>query len=52
VQTRYRILSDDDIAVAQNMYEEGQSLALIGEHFGVTDPEAELMPPAQLHCHR
>ena len=37
VQTRYRILSDDDVAVAQKMYEAGQSLAVIGEHFGVAD---------------
>ena len=37
VQTRYRILSDDDVAVAQTMYEAGQSLAMIGEHFGVAD---------------
>ncbi len=37
VQTRYRILSDDDVAVAQQMYEAGQSLAVIGVHFGVAD---------------
>jgi Helix-turn-helix domain len=37
LQTRYRILSDDDIAVAQRMYEAGQSLAVIGQHFGVAD---------------
>jgi hypothetical protein len=37
VQTRYRILSDDDIAVARKMYDTGQSLAAIGEHFGVAD---------------
>jgi hypothetical protein len=37
VQTRYRILNDDDVAAARNMYEEGQSLASIGEHFGVAD---------------
>jgi DNA invertase Pin-like site-specific DNA recombinase len=37
VQTRYRILSDDDVAVARKMYEAGQSLAVIGEHFGVAD---------------
>ena len=36
-QTRYRILSDDDIAVARQMYEAGQSLAVIGAHFGVAD---------------
>ena len=35
--TRYRILSDDDIAVAQQVYEAGQSLAVIGSHFGVAD---------------
>jgi DNA invertase Pin-like site-specific DNA recombinase len=37
VQSRYRILGDDDIAVARQMYEAGQSLAAIGEHFGVAD---------------
>jgi hypothetical protein len=37
VPTRYRILSDDDVAVARKMYEAGQSLAVIGEHFGVAD---------------
>jgi hypothetical protein len=37
LQTRYRILSDDDIVVAQKMYEAGQSLAVIGQHFGVAD---------------
>ena len=37
VQTRYRILSDEDVAAARNMYESGQSLAAIGEHFGVAD---------------
>ena len=37
VQTRYRILSDDDAAVARSMYEAGHSLASIGEHFGVAD---------------
>jgi hypothetical protein len=37
VQTRYRILSDDDVAVARKMYEAGQSLAVIGEYFGVAD---------------
>jgi hypothetical protein len=37
VQTRYRILSDDDVAIARAMYEAGQSLAVIGEHFGVAD---------------
>jgi ABC-type nitrate/sulfonate/bicarbonate transport system ATPase subunit len=36
-QTRYRILSDDDVAIAQPMYEAGQSLAVIAEHFGVAD---------------
>jgi hypothetical protein len=36
-QLRYRILSDDDIAVARQMYEAGQSLAVISEHFGVAD---------------
>jgi hypothetical protein len=37
VQTRYRILSDDDVVVARKMYEAGQSLAVIGERFGVAD---------------
>jgi Helix-turn-helix domain len=37
VQTRYRILRDEDVAAARLMYEAGQSLASIGEHFGVTD---------------
>jgi hypothetical protein len=37
VQTRCRILGDEDVAVARNMYEAGQSLAVIGEHFGVAD---------------
>jgi hypothetical protein len=35
MQTRYRILSDNDIAIAHKMYDTGQSLAVIGEHFGV-----------------
>ncbi len=35
VQTRYRILTDDDVAVARKMYETGHSLAVIGEYFGV-----------------
>ena len=37
VQSRYRILNDDDVAVARQMYETGQSLAAVGEHFGVAD---------------
>jgi hypothetical protein len=37
VKTRYRILNDDDVAIARQMYEAGQSLAAIGEHFGVAD---------------
>jgi hypothetical protein len=37
VHSRYRILNDDDIAVARQMYDTGQSLAAIGEHFGVAD---------------
>ena len=37
VRSRYRILSDEDVEVARNMYEAGQSLAVIGEHFGVAD---------------
>jgi hypothetical protein len=37
VQTRYRILGDDEVAAARNMYEAGQSLAVIGEYFAVAD---------------
>jgi len=37
VQTRYRILTDQDVTAARSMYEAGQSLATIGEHFGVAD---------------
>jgi hypothetical protein len=37
VQTRYRILRDDDVAVARKTHEAGQSLAVIGEHLGVID---------------
>ncbi len=37
VQTRYRILGDEDVAATRNMYEPGQFLAVICEHFGVTD---------------
>jgi hypothetical protein len=37
VPTRYRILSDADVAIAQQQYEAGHSLATIGEHFGVSD---------------
>jgi hypothetical protein len=33
--THSRILSDNDIAIARKMYDTGQSLAMIGEHFGV-----------------
>jgi len=40
VQTRYRILSDEDIAVARSMYEAGQSLSSVGEHFGVSSRTA------------
>ena len=36
VQARYRILTDEDIAVAWKMYEAGRSLAAIGEHFGMS----------------
>ena len=32
---RYRIISDDDLALAQTLYEQGQSLARVGEEFGV-----------------
>jgi len=35
VSTRYRILSDGDVAEARRMYEQGWSLARLGEHFGV-----------------
>jgi hypothetical protein len=37
VQSRYRILSDHDVAIAREMHEAGQSLAVIGEHFSVAD---------------
>jgi hypothetical protein len=37
VRTRYRILTDEDVAVARTMYDAGQSLASIGQHFGVAD---------------
>jgi transposase-like protein len=37
VQTRYRILNDEDVATARSMYEAGRSLASIGERFGVAD---------------
>jgi hypothetical protein len=40
VQTRYRILSDEDVAVARSMYEAGQSLSSVGEHFGVSSRTA------------
>jgi DNA-directed RNA polymerase specialized sigma24 family protein len=37
VPTRYQILSDADVAIAQQQHEAGHSLATIGEHFGVSD---------------
>jgi len=37
VQSRYRILNEQDVTIARQMYEAGQSLAAIGEHFGVAD---------------
>jgi hypothetical protein len=37
VQTRYRILNDGNLTVARQKYEAGQSLAVIGAHFGVAD---------------
>jgi DNA-binding transcriptional ArsR family regulator len=35
VSTRYRILSEADLAEARRMYERGWSLARLGGHFGV-----------------
>jgi DNA invertase Pin-like site-specific DNA recombinase len=35
--SRYNILSNDDIHLAESMYEAGQSLATIADHFGVSD---------------
>jgi hypothetical protein len=35
VATRYRILSDADLVEAHRLYEQGLSLARVGEHFGV-----------------
>jgi hypothetical protein len=37
VQSRYRILNERDVTIAREMYEAGQSLAAIGEPFGVAD---------------
>jgi DNA invertase Pin-like site-specific DNA recombinase len=37
VESRYRILTDHDIAAATEMYENGQSLASIAKHFDVSD---------------
>jgi DNA invertase Pin-like site-specific DNA recombinase len=37
IKSRYRVLSDDDVASATTMYESGQSLASIAKHFGVAD---------------
>jgi DNA invertase Pin-like site-specific DNA recombinase len=37
IKSRYRILTDHDIAATTEMYENGQSLASIAKHFGVSD---------------
>jgi transposase-like protein len=37
IKSRYRILTDRDIAAATEMYENGQSLASIARHFDVSD---------------
>ena len=37
IKPRYRILTDGDIAAATAMYQNGQSLASIAKHFGVSD---------------
>ena len=37
IQSRYRILTDDNIAAPTEMYESGQSLASIAKHFDVSD---------------
>ena len=36
VLTRYRIITEKDLAEAARLYEEGWSLARVGEHFGVS----------------
>lgn len=35
VVVRYRIMSDEDLALAETLYEQGQSLAKVGDEFGV-----------------
>jgi DNA invertase Pin-like site-specific DNA recombinase len=37
IKSRYRILTDHDVAAATEMYENGQSLASIARHFEVSD---------------
>jgi uncharacterized protein (DUF433 family) len=37
IKSRYRILTDHDVASATAMYEAGQSLASIAKHFDVAD---------------
>jgi hypothetical protein len=37
IKSRYRILTDHDVAAATAMYETGQSLASIAKHFDVAD---------------
>jgi DNA invertase Pin-like site-specific DNA recombinase len=37
IKSRYRILTDHDIAAAIEMYDNGQSLASIAKHFDVSD---------------
>jgi AraC-like DNA-binding protein len=37
IKSRYRILTDVDVAYATAMYENGHSLASIAQHFGVSD---------------
>jgi hypothetical protein len=37
IKSRYRILTDHDVAAATMMYESGQSLASIAKHFDVAD---------------
>jgi DNA invertase Pin-like site-specific DNA recombinase len=37
IESRYRILTNHDIAAATEMYDIGQSLASIARHFGVSD---------------
>jgi DNA invertase Pin-like site-specific DNA recombinase len=37
IRSRYRILTDRDVAAATTMYAAGRSLASIAKHFDVTD---------------